>query len=86
MQALSARLPLCVGDHHRAGAAVALVAALLGAGQASRLAQPVEQGARRRLARDADRRSVQQKRDLGHAVEPAAFFASKAIAQPPDAA
>jgi hypothetical protein len=34
-----------VGDHHRAGAAIAFVAALLGAGQAAILAQPVEQGA-----------------------------------------
>ncbi len=32
-----------VGHHHRAGAAVALVAALFGAGQPTLLAQPVEQ-------------------------------------------
>ena len=37
-----------VGHHHGAGAAVALVAALLGARQAALLAQPVEQGPRGR--------------------------------------
>jgi hypothetical protein len=40
-----------VADHHRAGAAIALVAAFLGAGQAALLAQPVEQRARRRRVR-----------------------------------
>jgi hypothetical protein len=35
--------PRRVGHHHRAGAAIALVAAFLGAGQAALFAQPVEQ-------------------------------------------
>jgi hypothetical protein len=61
MQAFSARAP-SVGDHHGAGAAIALVAAFLGAGQPARLAQPVEQGDGRRR-RHILRLAVQKKPD-----------------------
>jgi hypothetical protein len=53
-----------VRDHHRAGAAVAFVAAFLRAGEAARLAQPVEEGGRGVGVRQADCLSVEKKRDL----------------------
>jgi hypothetical protein len=55
-----------VGQHDGAGAAIALVAALLGAFQPAVLAQPVQQRPRRRRIADPDRRAVQQKRNLRH--------------------
>ncbi len=51
-----------VGDHHRAGPAIALVAALLGAGQAPLVAQPVKQSRRGRRI-DLDSFPVQRKPD-----------------------
>ena len=55
-----------IAEHHGAGAAIALVAALLGAHQAALAAQPVKQGSRRVLRPQANRRSIEPKRDLGH--------------------
>ena len=53
-----------IGHHHGAGAAIALIAALFGAAKAFCLAQIVQKCLRWRLRHNADRRSVQQKRDL----------------------
>ena len=53
-----------IGHHHGASAAIALIAALFGAAKAFCLAQIVQKRLRRRLRHNADRRSVQQKRDL----------------------
>src|SRR3546814_14434442 len=57
-------LPLRARHHHRAGAAVALVAALLGAGQVLDLAQVVEHRHGRVEAREPARLVVQPEADL----------------------
>ena len=59
---------ILIRDHHGAGAAVALIAAFLGAGQPARFAQPVKQCPCRDLPFDANRRSVQQKRNCHPSV------------------
>ena len=53
---------LGVGHHHCARAAVALIAAFLGAAQTPLLAQPIKQRPGRGAALNPNRRSVQQKR------------------------
>ncbi|MEY3534405.1 MAG: hypothetical protein RI979_2431 [Pseudomonadota bacterium] len=53
-----------IGHHHGASAAIALIAALFGAAEPFGVAQIVQKCLRRRLRHNADRRSVQQKRDL----------------------
>ena len=62
--------PALVAQHHGAGAAIALVAAFLGAGQPAVGAQPVEQGGLRRHPVQIDALSVQQKGDLHDNVPP----------------
>ena len=59
-------------EHHRAGAAIALGAALLGAGESPFGPQPVEHGRRRRHAADLAGLSVEQNSDrsAGHASPP----------------
>ena len=57
---------LSVCHHHGAGTAIAFVAAFFGAGQGAFLAQPIQQGLRRRHIRKANRRSVQVKRYIRH--------------------
>src|SRR6185436_2200263 len=52
-----------LADDDRAGTAVAFVAAFLGAGAARVLAQPVEDGARRRGAVDLDDRAAVEEAD-----------------------
>ena len=56
-----------LGDDHRAGAAVALGAAFLGAGEPAALAQELEQRRLRRGVGDADVVAVEQETDgVGH--------------------
>ncbi len=82
MQAFSAFAPCGIGDHHRAGAAIALVAALLGALQPASLAQEVEQGPGRRLIRDRGRFLRSEETDF-HAYPSAAFSAIRPCAPGP---
>lgn len=77
--------PGLVGHHHRAGAAVALVAALLGAGEPAVLAQEVEQRPGG-LRRDAEGRSVQDERDLRHVKTCRLLWVRLRRCRPPDAA
>jgi hypothetical protein len=64
---------LRVGHHHGAGTAVAFVAALLGAGQAAAIAQPVEQRGRRRRI-DSLRFPVQKKPDRHPCLTPPRYL------------
>lgn len=58
--------PAMIADHHRAGPAIALVAALFGALQLAHLAQPVQKRYRGRCLGHCHGLSVQKKRDIHH--------------------
>ena len=65
---------LAIGHDHRAGTAIAFVAAFLGSGQAAFLAQPVQQRPRRRYLVQRHGITVQQKRDHDNPAPPYQVF------------